>query len=259
MDKMYILESEKYPVSMDNYLGVEIEFLSEMDEYEIKDVLVKHGLEYNTYLTEDGSVGGLHPEVEKIDRRLLEIRLKYKNEYMRYGNDEEYQTLENKRYDYNEYNGHELRVLATERDMKKVLIKVGRVLKEVKAFINTTCGLHVHLDMRQRDPKKCFDLLFAKQDEMFQMVNVSRRNNNYCKKALKAFNTNGGERRRAINTSAIEKHNTIEIRVHEGTVDTKDITLWCKYLVSTLQGVKLTKELEAYVKSKINKNRAEAA
>jgi phosphoenolpyruvate synthase/pyruvate phosphate dikinase len=45
-----------------------------------------------------------------------------------------------------------------------------------------------------------------------------------------------GERHLAINTESLEEHRTIEIRLHHGTVNVKEIYSWVKYLTSLIKG-----------------------
>jgi hypothetical protein len=70
---------------------------------------------------------------------------------------------------------------------------------------------------------------------MFSRVASHRRDNEYCKFTRKE-DFEAGERHLAINTESLEEHRTIEIRLHHGTVNVKEIYSWVKYLTSLIKG-----------------------
>lgn len=273
MDKYDILETDKFPTSMSNYLGIEIEFLTTCLEDDLREWLVNLGLQYNTHLGGDGSIDTYKPvdeatqtEIDKLHKKIEELEEfkdklswgtpKYNNiDNLIFELNQEADLLENESED--EIYAFELRVLVTEKDLKIVTGKLKTFFSKCDAFVNSSCGLHVHVDMRQREPKKAFARLMSKQDEMYMMSHPSRKENTYCK-PTQAFDQ-GGDRYRCINTASIQEHNTIEVRVHEGCIDMKNIYMWCKYLIYTVDGVKLTKELSSYVRSKISKNATKTA
>lgn len=263
MSKYNVLEDKKYPVTKHHYIGIEIEFLCPYYDDDVRKAIVDNGLEHNCHLGDDGSIeteASMSKEdetlVKQLEKKQQVIFNKYFNNNPYYGRayPDEYYEIGSKIYDitdkypsYDDENCFELRVLCIESELKDVLSRVSIVLKKIKAEVNKSCGLHVHLDMRYRDPKKCFDMLLKKQDEMFAMVDASRRLNEYCKRSTKYGET---DRRRAINTASVKEHSTIEIRLHEGTVNTKDILMWCRYL-SNIVNKKTSRLVDNYVKRKI--------
>lgn len=150
----------------------------------------------------------------------------------------------------------EFRVLIKESTMKQQLAKLGKFLKAGEFEVNDSCGLHVHLDMRNRKMMEVYNRLVKFQDLMFGMVDRSRRNNDeYCAYVNKY---NGNHRYVAINKSAYEKHRTIEVRLHQGTVDVKLISNWVNLLLkiinSTNAAPKSMKKKDAVIKW-LGKNR----
>lgn len=158
---------------------------------------------------------------------------------------------------------YELRVLIPESQLKVVLKRLGLFLKEGRFRVNDSCGLHVHLDMRQRKMMDCYEKLLKVQDILFGLVNKNRWNNQYCKYT----NKNANNRFTAINKESFQKHKTIEVRLHHGSIDVKEIGNWINLLLKAIntkspQAIKnrvgilkwtgKNKKLRSYVKSKFN-------
>jgi hypothetical protein len=140
----------------------------------------------------------------------------------------------------------ELRILVKESELESKLKEICAVLRKNDCYSNRSCGMHVHLDMRNRDAELCYKNLFNVQDLMLASQPIARRSNTYCKpntdKALKLSQFKTGERYKVINTDSYEKHSTIEIRLHEGATKFKDIYNWVKFLVDTVNQKKVFKK-----------------
>lgn len=80
-----------------------------------------------------------------------------------------------------DHEGFELRVLTEYTKLRIVLLTVQDFLNKVKAKTNKTCGLHVHLDMRNFDAGKAYSNLIARQAEMIKSLPKERRGNTYCR------------------------------------------------------------------------------
>lgn len=130
--------------------------------------------------------------------------------------------------------GMEVRVLATEDTLVPVITKVCAVLRECRAHVDTTCGLHVHLDCRNgvRNGPEVYKRLVLALPFLTAMVPASRRDNRYCmlNKANILEVRNQYERYMAINGHALNRHHTVEVRLHSGTIDARKITNWCRIL-----------------------------
>jgi len=125
--------------------------------------------------------------------------------------------------------------------------------------VNNSCGLHVHVDIRDYDPENLVALsivLFAAQKRLFGMSG-NRQGNRYCAEwtvntvlDIKDMARRGMSiediaeamptRYLAFNLKAFNEHGTIEFRLHEGTLDPAEITGWCRLLrdiVDTCSGL----------------------
>lgn len=142
--------------------------------------------------------------------------------------------------DHHSGDSYELRVLVPEKKLGKILPRIGKFLKAAKLKTNMTCGLHVHLDMRNRNFKRCHTNLIKMQNVLFSLVDSDRWNNTYCK-----FTTtqNSHERYLAINSRSYTDLKTIEIRLHQGTVDMLKVQKWIDLLL-TIVNAKTIKEVK---------------
>lgn len=132
-----------------------------------------------------------------------------------------------------DYHTCELRILGTEQEMPMLLKKLGKFFKEGKFQVNWSCGLHVHLDMRNRDVEKCYNKLLKVQDVLFGMVKKDRWDSEYCQwSSLK----HRDERFNAINYTAYGKHKTLEVRLHHGSLDVVKIGNWISLLLRAIKG-----------------------
>lgn len=139
----------------------------------------------------------------------------------------------------------ELKVLLKEKDLKAGLSKLGKVVKKGKFGVNDSCGLHIHLDMRNRDVEKCYQKLLKFQDVLFSMVDKDRWSSEYCQYNRK-YGVSGHYS--AINKdSAYAEHRTIEIRLHHATLDMKKIEKWISLLL-TIIGTKNPPTLDTKAK-----------
>lgn len=212
-----IVFTEKKPQTKDNYIGVEIEFFCDLNAEDLSFKLYEHGLGKNVYLRTDGSIkaeGQMYP--------------------------------------------HELNILAKEKEVKEVVALVSKVLLAANAKVNKTCGLHVHIDMRNRDHVIAFHNLVSAQNILFAMNPFSRQSGSYCRRQdTKVFKDAAGNGNRdmryfGINAAAHAKHNTIEIRMHSGTVQASKINKWVDLLLLIIAKKdpvkKATSTLRAFIK-----------
>lgn len=128
---------------------------------------------------------------------------------------------------------HEVTILAKEKEMAEVIQQVSKILLASNAKVNKSCGLHVHLDMRNRDHEVAFHNLVSAQNILFAMNPYSRQSGTYCKRVdSKDFKSAAsGDRYFGINATAHKKHHTIEIRLHSGTVQAVKINNWIELLL----------------------------
>jgi len=117
--------------------------------------------------------------------------------------------------------------------------------------VDSACGLHVHLDMRDLSVPQCFKVAFgytATYDFWSQFITNSRKSNYYCSPHLFSVSSflqfcEGGTRGQNFedwiysyadqrytwcNWSAYCRHKTVELRNHPATLDGDDIANWVK-------------------------------
>jgi len=134
-----------------------------------------------------------------------------------------------------------------ERSMKalsKILIKHG-------VQVNQTTGFHVHMSNKRffnsKNLKKIVFTFASIEDVLMATQPRSRYNNTYCQRLLsKYINDYGRELPKAkealitelgrtgryytLNLNAMQKHGTIECRLHAGTIDSTKVLAWVDLL-----------------------------
>jgi hypothetical protein len=189
-----------------NYIGVELEFnkIAGQTTQTIGAALKKANLARYVHVGEDGSCGG-------IDARGNRMR------------------------------GFEVRVLLEENNFQDTLEKICKVIKDLGFKTDATCGTHVHLDMRNRDVKRSYANLFSVQLLLRKFLTYDRKHNIYCmKNEFATFDehtehaTGRESRRCGINTQSYYKYKTIEIRMHQGTLEVSKLAPFIKLLLKVV-------------------------
>lgn len=189
-------EESLVPKSNDksNYLGIEIECVSKLNYRDMK----KH-------------LASKAPSLAK---------------YVRLAGDGSIRAMEN--YP----NCIEFRILVSEEKKNQVITRFLEVTKGL-IKVNSSCGLHVHLDMRHRVYGNCFEQLYVAMPTLMSMVPSSRRSNQYCRENddKKAWNkSNGGNRYQVLNTQSYRKYRTLEVRLHSATLSPTKMINWIDLL-----------------------------
>lgn len=125
----------------------------------------------------------------------------------------------------------EFRILIPQTRLSQYLNKLGAFFKKYKFYVNSSCGLHVHLDMRNRNVDKCYTNLLNFQDLLFRLVAKSRQNNNYAEYVTLPKT---GNRYLAINWISYARHKTLEVRLHQATLDVELIKNWVNLLLKII-------------------------
>jgi hypothetical protein len=130
----------------------------------------------------------------------------------------------------------EARVLTNIDDMSN-LEAFCKLLKDVGASVNKSCGLHVHLDFRDYDrrPAAVVGRLAKALPMLKAMVPQTRIDNRYCRFEVGSSSGETGHDRRysMINDAeAFSKFKTIEVRLHSGTINFVKIKNWVNILYS---------------------------
>lgn len=120
----------------------------------------------------------------------------------------------------------------------KIVWDVCKFLKE-RAYVNNSCGTHVHFDMRgfEREKIDTFGARLAcAVPALKKILPKSRRNNHNCHDIINSIDGNGDDfdfgysddRYCFVNMQAYRDHKTIEIRGHGGTLNARKILNWIK-------------------------------
>jgi hypothetical protein len=193
---MSSLYTDKKPIEPRKYVGIELEFCAPIKENLFAIKLFKSGIHKFAQLKKDASLRPLDGEV-----------------------------------------GYELAILLEESNYKKRLKQLTNLLTEVKAVaVDRRAGLHVHLDMRRRDKDLVYNNLVACQYALLSVVDPRRADNEFCRivdsrKFPTEFTGEREERYKTINAAAFYKYHTLEVRMHEGSVEYTQISHWVDLLI----------------------------
>lgn len=128
------------------------------------------------------------------------------------------------------YKGREIRIVAPESKINQIVIDVCSVLSQFNSIVNTSCGLHVHLDCRNKEPREVFNRLYRFQTFLYNLNPKSRLKNQYSKRTNNRNFNQRSSRYQGINPHSYRRHRTIEVRIHAGTVNATKINHWVKIL-----------------------------
>lgn len=203
----------KVPKTNSNYLGIEIEFLSSADMDDVISHIANNGLSPYCQVKTDGSVNA--PCENGSDCEACEN-----------GDCESDSNI----------TGYEIALLIPETKLNLVKDLCYTIESELGGYVNKTCGLHVHLDMRQRNKNRSFYNLARSQSLLYSMVPKTRRAGDWCKwsdsVSIKEALSEHNGRYYGINVVSLSEHSTLEIRIHSGTINPEKIMNWCRLLVS---------------------------
>lgn len=209
---------DKKPKTRGIHVGVEIEFVCKLPKADIASLLYRADLADYVTLVEDNS--------------------------LRTSSEEDY--------------AHEVCILAPETEMAHVLERACTVLRDAGGYVNRSCGLHVHLDMRSRVAPAAFTRLIKGLGVLYQVVPYERVFNKHCKRnptdmpfEPKEFKkgTITEERYWAINPHSFTRHKTIEVRMHSGTISPVKIWRWIQLLtlIVDVPVKKVPEQLEDFI------------
>lgn len=202
------LDQIKKPTdAMANYVGIEVEFIYSGNMDALKDQLIKNKLHKNVRIEGDGSLRACHNS---------------------------------------NYSTAELQVIAKTDEVESVMMRLQKVMDNplIDGYANRSCGTHIHLDMRNRNHVLAFRNLVRIQDILRGCQPIGRLKNTHCKPNKSDVHGEESNRYLVVNPNSYTKHSTIEVRIHEGTVDAQSIINWVKFLdsiVSTTQEIPVNK------------------
>lgn len=138
-----------------------------------------------------------------------------------------------------------------------------RALDEAGAYVNRTCGLHIHHDAGDLTPlgiRTVPHQYYEYYPAFAGMFSLSRRDNDTCSLLNPLYlrepsihsDPQGANRYVAVNIAAIEKHGTIEFRQHQATLSFAKIEAW---LVFTQQFMNMAASKKARLQGHVDKTR----
>jgi len=137
--------------------------------------------------------------------------------------------------------GLEVRCLLEESTFVETLTKICTLIRKLGFKVDASCGTHVHLDMRNRDVKNSYANLFRVQLLLRKFLSFHRKRNIYCvKNSYETYDLHvqhavGRDSRRCgINTHSYDKYKTLEVRMHQGTLDETKLIPWIKFLLKVV-------------------------
>lgn len=144
--------------------------------------------------------------------------------------------------------GFEVRVLIPDNGFDPILRKIMDTLKGMGFKTDHRCGAHVHLDMRNRNHELAYANLYQAQLLLRRLLPRGRRDNSYCRpnqydtfKAQQSY----GERFQGINVMAYQKYKTLEVRMHQGTLEADLLVPWINLLLKIVnKKEKVTEPIE---------------
>lgn len=144
--------------------------------------------------------------------------------------------------------GWEVRVLLPEDDYIQPLQKIMKVIRDLGHKADHRCGTHIHFDMRNRDVKMVYENLFKTQKFLRKFLTKSRKTNRFCQmNKAETFDKqlSLGDRYYALNVQAYNRHKTLEVRMHQGTLDENELLPWIKLLLKIVN-------YQTVIESKVN-------
>lgn len=116
-------------------------------------------------------------------------------------------------------------VVSYKKGDEHIIRNVCSFFKE-HAYVNKSCGTHVHFDMRHQSDSKSVTMMAKRLARWVPALRLilphSRRVNQYCAEDI----TSGRSRYAFVNLMAYDKYKTLEIRGHSGTIEAEKILNW---------------------------------
>lgn len=138
---------------------------------------------------------------------------------------------------------------------KDTIKKTSEVLGQFNAEVNSTCGFHVHISNKRffnnGNIKKIIFFWSAIEDVLIATQPRSRLNGQYCQRYLMQYVMDERNsvklpkakdelinklatvhRYKTLNLSSLQRHGTIEVRLHAGTTNAEKILAWTDLLLA---------------------------
>ncbi len=187
-----LVEKTKKPMTADSYVGIELEYASTMSVALLREMVADMRL---------------HRHIRVVNDRSIIPSLYYPHQV-------------------------EICVLSKFADLSDTFTKLGQLITGDVFQSNPSCGLHVHLDARHGDVRRMYANLVTMQPLLFQLADISRRNNGYCRSVISPDITApfDEDHYAAISKLSYTKHRSVEVRIHHGTLDLNVVERWVRLL-----------------------------
>ena len=192
-ERAQICFTDKKPTNGSFHIGVEIECFTKSDHKALAAKFVQAGVGEYVSLAKDGSIKGYPAGFTPV----------------------------------------EVRVIVTSDNYKTILAKVSDILFKDGAKVNETCGLHVHLDIRNKNPEEralIHNNLVVYHRALEKMLPITRTGENAYNKRNISTIQDPRSRGWHINAAAASRHGTFEVRSHSPTVNSAKIVNWIDIL-----------------------------
>lgn len=209
------IRQSKSPIkySKHNYVGIELELFTKLKRDQMEEIFINNGLAGKVQIKSDGSIN----------------------------------------VDIPDYYSHEVTFLCKENEIKETVKTVCSILnhENSSARVNNSCGFHLHLDIRNRNPYTSYNNLVKGLPLLNSIVPFNRVKGSsaeeYCEQnecddlhqyypTEESMNNPSGSRYQAINPASVGKYKSIEVRLHSGTTNPNKILKWfeiCKTLADS--------------------------
>lgn len=148
-------------------------------------------------------------------------------------------------------NGHGLELVSPKLRGEAGFAELQRVceaLRSVNATVDSSCGVHVHVDFRNRTVEQIRDAILPlaeAQDALYEMSAPSRRNNHYVPRwsdrdlrtlrGMVHLRDLGRLPRGVVNAQSYTRHGSIEFRSHGGSTSFVRISAWVRMLIAAVE------------------------
>jgi len=145
---------------------------------------------------------------------------------------------------------YEVRVLCKQSEITSIVKKMYKILTDAGCEVNNSCGLHVHLDMRYRNPMTSYHNLFKCQRMLLNLSSEDREDSTWCKPNTKSnlidhlrsyYDDDGDlvepDKYMIINPLSYNRLRTIEVRVGDGTMDYTRVVAWVDLLCTIVDDI----------------------
>jgi hypothetical protein len=147
-------------------------------------------------------------------------------------------------------------ILSGEEGLAEVVTAMAAI-RGAGARVNRSCGVHVHVGMAGLNGAQImdvFEMYTANQRVINGLLAQSRHNSHWCSTTYANYEADnrrlarqassptevrsflrGLDRYRAVNLSAYAKYGTVEFRQHQGSMNSKKVTSWVRFLLGLVE------------------------